>query len=91
MQTTLLSKRKFEGETYKVFLNAPEYEGETGVCGIVILPYITVQTPENAFGYSDTVMFDRNGRGYTLHRYLAPYIIRQLEKVHEFWKRRLSL
>lgn len=92
MKTTLHSIRKYAGEEYKFFINEPEYEGEIGICGIEITPYIHVETPENGFGYADTVLMDINsGKVYTLHRYLQPWIKKKI-KAHmmkienEFWK-----
>lgn len=79
MKTTLVCTRKYNKEEYKFFLNEPEYEGELGVCGIEIEPYVHVETPENGFGYSDTVL-TRNGEAYTLHRYLPRWILKKIEK-----------
>ena len=79
----LIKKRRFKGEEYLFYLNAPEYEGEKGCLGIEIEPYISVQTPENAFGYTDTVLFNTNGSAYTLYRYLPRWILKECEKVHE--------
>ena len=79
MKTTLVCTRKYNKEEYKFFLNEPEYVGEKGCCGIEIEPYIHVETPENSFGYTDTVLFD-NGKAYTLNRYLQPWILKRIEK-----------
>ena len=51
MKTTLICIRKYNKEEYKFYLNEPEYVGELGVCGIEIEPYVSVETPENDFGY----------------------------------------
>ena len=64
MKTTLVCTRKYNKEEYKFFLNEPDYAGELGVCGIEIEPYVSVETPENGFGYSDTVLMN-NGKAYT--------------------------
>jgi hypothetical protein len=80
MTTTLLFTRKFNKEEYKFFINEPEYEGERGVCGIKITPYVSVETPDNGLGYTDTVLM--NGENaYTLHRYLQPWILKRIEKI----------
>lgn len=80
MTTTLLFTRKFNKEEYKFFINEPEYVGEKGVCGIEITPYVSVETPDNGLGYTDTVLMD-NGRAYTLNRYLQPWILKRIEKI----------
>ena len=79
MKTTLVCTRKFNKEEYKFYLNEPEYVGEKGVCGIEIKPYVSVETPENCFGYSDTVLMN-NGKAYTLNRYLPLWILKKIEK-----------
>ena len=79
MKTTLVCTRKYNKEEYKFYLNEPEYVGERGVCGIEIEPYVSVETPENAFGYSDTVLMN-NGKAYTLYRYLPLWILKKIEK-----------
>ena len=81
MKTTLVCTRKYNKEEYKFFLNEPEYEGEKGVLGITITPYVSVETPDNGFGYSDTVLLSEgNGKAYTLHRYLPLWILKKIEK-----------
>lgn len=79
MTTTLLFTRKFNKEEYKFFINEPEYVGEKGYCGIEIEPYVSVETPVNAFGYTDTVLLNR-GKAYTLERYLPCWILKKIEK-----------
>lgn len=79
MKTTLVCTRRYNKEDYKFFLNEPDYVGELGVCGIEIEPYVSVETPENGFGYSDTVLIS-NGIAYTLHRYLPRWILKKLEQ-----------
>ena len=79
MKTTLVCTRKYNKEEYKFYLNEPEYVGEKGVCGVEIEPYVSVETPENGFGYSDTVLMS-NGTAYTLHRYLPFWILKKIEK-----------
>ena len=88
MFTTKLCTRKFNKETYTFYLHEPSYAGETGVCGIEISSYISVVTPENCFGYTDTVLMNSNGKAYTLHRYLQPYILKQIEnKMRELYSK----
>ena len=73
METTLLFTRRYEKEIYKFYLNK-------GVgCFGIDSEYVSVETPENAFGYPDTVLFSR-GKPYTLHRYLAPWIMRKIQE-----------
>ena len=79
MKTTLICTRKFNKEEYKFYLNEPECVGENGVCGIELEPYVSVETPENCFGYSDTVLMN-NGNAYTLHRYLPLWILKKIAK-----------
>ena len=79
MKTTLHSTRKYAGEEYKFFINEPEYAGEVGICGIEIEPYVSVETPENCFGYSDTVLLNK-GKAYTLNRYLPRWILKKVEQ-----------
>lgn len=69
MEKKFLFKRKFNGKTYNFYLNKGE-----GCFGIYS-EYVSVETPENAFGYTDTVLFS-NGKPYTLHRYLQPWILK---------------
>ena len=100
MLKKLLFTRKHGGEEYKININLPQYDGEKGIFGIEEDAYISIETPENCFGYSDTVLFDRRyGKAYTLHRYLQPYILKALERqtekirdridyyIHEFYTR----
>ncbi len=79
MKTTLVCTRKFNKEEYKFYLNEPDYIGEKGICGIEVIPYVSVETPENGFGYSDTVLMN-NGKAYTIHRYLPLWILKKVEK-----------
>lgn len=89
MKRELLFVRKHNKEEYKFYLNKPIYPGETGIFGIKLKPYISVETPENDLGYTDTVslseVWDNDAKKcklvvYTTHRYLQPYILRALEK-----------
>lgn len=83
MTKELIKTRKIDNGLYNFFLNKPSYLGETGCCGIEIEPYITIETPENCFGYNDTLLYDnRNGVLYTLHRYLPKWIKNQLLKTY---------
>ena len=79
MKKTFLMTRKINGEEYKFyhmdFTKEESFTDEPHGCFIV-------ETPENAFGYSDVVYFDRGG-DYTMHRYLAPYKIRKLRSILE--------
>lgn len=79
MKTTLVCTRRYNKEDYKFFLNEPDYVGEKGICGIEVTPYVSVETPENGFGYSDTVLMS-NGNAYTIHRYLPLWILKKIEK-----------
>ena len=79
MKTTLVCTRKYNKEEYKFYLHEPDYVGEKGVCGIEITPYVSVETPENGFGYSDTVLMS-NGKAYTLNRYLPLWILKKIEQ-----------
>lgn len=85
--------RKHAGEVYKFYTVKPEYEGETGCLGIVLTPYVEVETPENCFGYPDIILltnvrdFDDEGYfvgyrqiAYTVHRYLPKHILKAIEK-----------
>lgn len=79
-----LFTRKHGGEEYKININLPQYAGEKGILGIEVDPYISIETPENCLGYSDTVLFNRkDGKAYTLNRYLQPYILKALERQTE--------
>lgn len=81
MKTTYIATRKHRGEEYKFFLHTPETEGEKGICGIEIEPYISVETPENGFSYPDTILMDHaTGNAYTLYRHLAPSTLKAIQK-----------
>lgn len=93
MEKILIQTRKHNGEEYKFYLNSPSYNGEVGILGIEIEPYITVYTPQNCFGYEDIVSlqtvrrYNENGKKWyydivvtTTHRYLQPYIKKALKK-----------
>lgn len=71
MQKTLLFERKFNGETYKFYFN----QG-VGIFGIYS-EYISVETPKNDFGYSDTILFN-HGNAYTINRYLPKWILNSI-------------
>ena len=71
MEKALLFTRKFNGETYKFYMNK-------GVgCFGIYSEYVSVETPENCFGYTDTVLFN-HGKAYTLHRYLQNWILKAI-------------
>ena len=72
--------RKHKGEEYKFYICKPSYKGEKGVCGIEITPYVEVITPPNDFGYNDIIFLNSNKKAYTLYRYIAPYILKAIEK-----------
>lgn len=89
----LIQVRKYNGGEYKFYLHTPSYDGETGILGIEIEPYIEVQTPENIFGYPDYIRIVSTpawnnegkyiGRKYlatTTHRYLPKCILKKIEK-----------
>lgn len=79
MTSTVIATRKYNKESYNFILNLPSFEGEKGVCGIEIKPYITVEAPENAFGYTDTFLYnDANNSGYFMHRYHPQWIINKI-------------
>lgn len=82
MEERLIKTRKFNKETYKVYLCTPTYNGETGYLGVEIEPYVVVETPQNSFGYEDYVHFNSIGYGYCLHRTLPNWIMRELEKIN---------
>lgn len=79
MEKTYLFSRKINKQEYKFyhmdFTKEESFTDEHHGC-------FMVETPENAFGYSDVVYFDRDG-DYTMHRYLAPYKIRKLRSILE--------
>ena len=80
MITEVITTRRYNKETYIFKLNKPEYIGEKGILGIEITPYLSIETPENWAGYTDTVLFD-HGKAYTLNRYLPNWIKKRIEKV----------
>lgn len=83
MKTTLIKTRKINGEKYNFFLHEPSFIGEKGCCGIEITPYISIETPENIFGYPDTLLYsDANNTLYTVHRYLPAWIKKELLKTY---------
>lgn len=69
----LLFTRKYNKEEYRFFL-------ETMISWVDGKPkkYLSVETPENCFGYPDYVHFS-NGDAYTLHRYLQPWILKRIK------------
>lgn len=83
MLEKLLAIRKHKGEEYRIYINLPQFEGEKGICGVEEVAYISITTPKNCLGYSDTVLFSRSGKAYTLNRYLQPYILKALERQTE--------
>ena len=84
MKSTTIKTRKINKEVYTFILNTPDYIGEKGVCGIELTPYIEVKTPENCFGYPDTLLYsDTNDNLYTLHRSITPWIKKELLKTYK--------
>lgn len=82
MKTTIFKTRKFDGETYKFNLHMPSYDGEKGVLGVEITPYITVTTPENSFGYTDTFFYShKKNSGYYSWRYHPRWITKKIIEV----------
>ena len=74
MEKNLLFTRKFNGETYKFYMNK-------GIgCFGIYSEYVSVETPKNEFGYSDTVLFNK-GKGYTLNRYLQNWILKEITNI----------
>ena len=75
--------RRFGGKTYTFMLNRMK-----SIVNDHMIYYVTCLTPENEFGYSDTVFRDRPGDDTkavsTVHRYLQPWILREIAK--EFTK-----
>lgn len=78
MVSRVVCIRKYNKEEYRFYLNEPEYKGEKGIFGYEIEPYVSVETPENCFGYSDTVLIS-NGVAYTQHRYLPRWILKKIQ------------
>lgn len=74
MEKTLLFARKFNGETYKFYMNKG-----IGYLGLYS-EYVSVETPTNDFGYADTVLFN-HGKAYTLNRYLQNWILKAITDV----------
>lgn len=71
MSKELLFTRKFNKEIYKFYL-------EKGIgCFGIYSEYVSVETPVNDFGYTDTILFN-NGKGYTLNRYLPKWIMKKI-------------
>lgn len=81
MREITIARRKYQKETYTFILNLPEYKGETGCIGIEIKPYISVETPENALGYTDTFLYnEQENDGYFLHISLSTHSIKSVAK-----------
>lgn len=71
MEKTLLFTKNYNKETYTFYLNK-------GVgCFGIYSEYISVETPQNCFGYPDIVLFNK-GSAYTLHRYLQKWILKSI-------------
>lgn len=79
MEKITLFTKRIKKENYIIVLNKPTEEGEVGCCGLPVLPYISITTPENCFGYSDSILYNR-GDPYTLHRYCPAWILKELTK-----------
>lgn len=79
MKEITVAVRKYQGEEYEFILNLPSYDGETGVLGIEITPYIVVKTPENWCGYNDFFHYNReHNDGYFNWRYHPMWIRRKI-------------
>ena len=70
MKEIKIETRKIYGESYEFMLKLPSYEGEKGVCGIEITPYIECETPENGFGYNDFFIYQPE-TGYGSFSYVS--------------------
>lgn len=82
MKTTIFKTRKLGGGTYKFNLHMPSYDGEKGVLGVEITPYITVTTPENSFGYTDTFFYShKENSGYYSWRKHPRWITKKIIEV----------
>ena len=91
MKETVIKVKKYLKEKYTFILIEPTYEGENGCLGIELEPYIKVIMPENAFGYNDYVCFNSNDEPYTLHRYLQPWILKDIKTQYIKLKERFQL
>lgn len=82
MNKTVFKTRKFAGEKYTFILHTPEYEGEKGCLGLELMPYITVETPENSFGYIDVFFYDNtNTSGHYANRSHPAWITKKIIEV----------
>ena len=82
MMSTIIATRKYNKESYNFILHLPSFEGERGVCGIELKPYITVETPENCLGYTDTFFYnDIKNSGYYSHREHPQWITNKIINV----------
>lgn len=81
MKKTILKTRKFNKETYTFILNEPSYEGEVGCLGMEVDPYISVLTPENCFGYSDTILLSSKNNAYGINRNHPQWIMNKIEDI----------
>lgn len=68
MEKQLLFTRIFNKEMYYFYL-----ANDRGT------QFLFVETPENAFGYTDIVLFTHTGTPYSLWRYLQPWILREIK------------
>lgn len=74
-----LFSRKFAGGEYKFYLNSDVFMKNERV-------YISCDTPENCFGYIDTILFSTPDNCgwygcYTLWRHCPKWILRRIEKI----------
>lgn len=80
MKKTKLFTRRYNKEEYTFYKLVPEYADEKGILGIEEEPYIKVITPENGFGYIDTVLLSSSSKkAYTLNRDLPKWILKKIE------------
>lgn len=84
MTNKIIKVRRIQKENYTFILHLPDYIGEVGILGLEVNPYISIQTPENCFGYNDTVLYDIPSKQlYTLNRHLQPWIKKELLKTYK--------
>ena len=80
MLKKLVKTKKFEKQTYKFYINEGNFNNE-------VYYYVTCETPENEFGYSDTILLENAGRfndekiAVSLHRHHAQWIMKKIEKI----------
>lgn len=73
MKKFYLFSRRFQGEAYKFYKCCDTFQS-------MPCTWYTVETPKNAFGYSDTILINGDQAPYTLWRYCPPWILRECKK-----------